>query len=156
MKICTRCKEPHEDHEFYKNRTKNDGLQVMCKCCIREVMRLNNCKKKQPIYDQVIRLLATHGAMSSDALSQHLGYATAQSASNIASLLYRRGQIFMTRVSARLRLWHLEPELPAREPKPKKEPKPKVVETPLDVEHKQWVQLFSAKKAAIMACRARV
>lgn len=54
MKMCSKCKEFKKTNDFYKNRAKKDGLQTMCKECVKENDRKRvktgenklRCKKK--------------------------------------------------------------------------------------------------------------
>ena len=56
MKTCSKCKESKELGEFYKNRSKQDGLSCYCKICARETqkrhMRSDKGRATREKYDQ--------------------------------------------------------------------------------------------------------
>lgn len=47
MKVCSRCKENKTEAEFKKNRTKPDGLQIICSDCSKELNKIWYNKNKK-------------------------------------------------------------------------------------------------------------
>lgn len=56
MKTCTRCKKPKDESEFYKNRSKKDGLDSACKACHVNNNRTDEVRKRQRNYMRVYYL----------------------------------------------------------------------------------------------------
>lgn len=53
MKKCAKCKEPKSLLEFYKNRSKKDGLQNYCKSCAKIYQQSETFKTYQKRYQKV-------------------------------------------------------------------------------------------------------
>lgn len=47
IKICSKCRKIKNIKEFYKNKSKKDGLSIWCKKCIKEWREKNSEKVKE-------------------------------------------------------------------------------------------------------------
>ena len=58
VKQCTKCKEVKAVSEYYKDVKKKDGLNIYCKCCQKEMNRLQNIKigKNKGVYEEIEKL----------------------------------------------------------------------------------------------------
>lgn len=59
MKTCTRCKEQKLSVDFHKNKKKPDGLQDICKICIKEISKISRENNKKYRAGEYISAKAT-------------------------------------------------------------------------------------------------
>ena len=84
MKTCTRCNEAKERTEFYKDRTKKDGLTSSCKQCARERSR----KWREANPEKVVQCNKEWRENNPDLFAAYLGKSTSCQRGAVVSDIY--------------------------------------------------------------------